>query len=188
MNAAEHLVCSSALWRWFTERQLLPWVLSSHVLGDHLLEIGAGSGAATAFLRQRVVRVTSLEYEHRSLLELDSQRAGGSGRAVQGDASRLPFAEQTFSSALAVLVLHHLISPERQDQMFAEVFRVLRSRGIFFVFEITDGWLNRAIHFRSTFTPVSPSSAPARLAAAGFSQMAIELRNGGFRLSAVRPK
>jgi len=188
MNAAERLVCYSSSWRWFTQRQLLPWVLSCHPLGDHLLEIGAGSGAATTFLCQRVARVTSLEYDHRSAVKLDAQRKGGPGWAIQGDASRLPFAEQAFSSALAVLVLHHLRSQKAQEQMLTEVFRVLRPGGIFLIFEITDGWLSRAMHHRSTFNPVLPSTAPARFAAAGFSQLAIDLRKGFFRLSAVRPK
>jgi len=187
MNAAEHLVCSSSWWRWLTEHRLLPWVLSHHSLGDHLLEIGAGSGAATTFLRERV-RVTSLEYDHRSTVKLNSQHQVGLGWAVQGDACRLPFKEQTFSSALAVLVLHHLKSRELQDQVFAEVFRVLLPGGIFLAFEITDGWFNRVMHFRSTFTPVSPSSASARLTETGFSQTEIDLRKGTFRLSAVRPK
>jgi SAM-dependent methyltransferase len=188
MNTAEHLFCSSSLWRWFTRRQLLPWVLSRNHLGDHLLEIGAGYGAATPYLRQRLERVTSLEYDHRSTVKLNSHHNGGLGRAVRGDAAQLPFPDQAFSSALAILVLHHLKSREAQDQMFAEVFRVLRPGGIFLAFEITDGWINRAIHFRSTFTPVKPGSAFARLSSAGFSRVAVDLRKGAFRLSAFRPK
>lgn len=188
MNAAEHFFCSSSLWRCFTQRQLLPWVLSRHRLGDRLLEIGAGYGAATSLLRQRAARVTSLEYDHRSSIKLSSHYNGGPGGAVRGDASRLPFPDQIFSSALAILVLHHLKSREAQDQMFTEVFRVLRPGGIFLTFEITDSWIQRVVHYRSTFTPVPPASAPARLSAAGFSRVAIDLRRGAFRLSAVRPE
>jgi ubiquinone/menaquinone biosynthesis C-methylase UbiE len=188
MNTAEHFFCSSSLWRWFTQRQLLPWVLSRNRLGDHLLEIGAGYGAATACLRQRVDRVTSLEYDHRSTVKLGSHHNGGPGGAVRGDAAQLPFPDQTFSSALAILVLHHLKSREAQDQMFAEVFRVLRPGGIFLAFEITDNWINRVSHFRSTFTPVKPGSAFARLTVAGFSRVAVDLRKGAFRLNAVRPE
>jgi ubiquinone/menaquinone biosynthesis C-methylase UbiE len=186
MNRAEHIVCSSSLWRYFTGRQLLPWVLADESLGDHLLEIGAGSGAATAHLRQRVARVTSLEYDHQSVRRLASQHCNAHGAAIRGDAARLPFAGETFSSVVAILVLHHLKSQEAQDRVFAEVFRALRPGGVFLAFEITDSWLHRVGHFRSTFTPLAPGSAFARLNAAGFSRVAIDLRKGAFRLSATR--
>ena len=186
MNRAEYLVCSSSLWRCFTSRQLLPWVLGDEPLGDHLLEIGAGSGAATACLRLRVPRVTSLEYDHFSLRRLASQHCNAHGAAIRGDAARLPFSSETFSSVIAILVLHHLKSQEAQDRMFAEVFRVLRPGGVFLAFEITDSWLHRVGHFRSTFTPLRPGSAFARLNVAGFSRVAVDVRKGAFRLCATR--
>jgi len=186
MNRAEHLVCSSSLWRRFTGRQLLPWVLADESLGDHVLEIGAGSGAATAHLRQRVPRVTSLEYDRQSVRRLASQHRNAYGVAIQGDAARLPFASETFSSAIAILVLHHLKSQEAQDRVFTEVFRILRPGGVFLAFEIADSWFHRVGHFRSTFTPLVPGSAFARLNAAGFSRVAIDLHRGAFRLSATR--
>jgi ubiquinone/menaquinone biosynthesis C-methylase UbiE len=188
MNAAEHFFCSSSVWRYFTQRQLLPWVLSGVCLGDHLLEIGAGYGAATAHLATRVPRVTSLDYDHKSTLKLKSQNGNGTAAAIRGDAAQLPFAHQTFSSALAILVLHHLKSAELQDQMFAEVCRVLRPGGIFAAFEVTDSWFHRLGHIRSTFTPLAPGSVPPRLSAAGFSSIALDLRKGAFRLTAIRPK
>ncbi|HYA78719.1 MAG TPA: class I SAM-dependent methyltransferase [Candidatus Bathyarchaeia archaeon] len=186
MNAAENWICSSSLWRWFTTRQLLPWVLSGISLGDHLLEIGAGYGAATAHLNTQVPRVTSLEYNHNSVRKWKSSN-NGTAPVVCGDASNLPFAARTFTSALAILVLHHLKSIELQDQMFAEAFRVLRPGGVFMAFEITDSWLYRLGHIRSTFTPVAPSSVSPRLIAAGFSGISLYVRRGAFRITALRP-
>jgi SAM-dependent methyltransferase len=188
MNAAEHFICSSSLWRYLTGRQLLPWVLSGAGLGDHLLEIGAGYGAATPHLKTRVARVTSLEYDHNTTLKLKSRKGNGETVAIRGDAAHLPFASQTFSSALAILVLHHLKSLDLQDQMFAEVFRVLRPGGVFVAFEITDSWFHRGGHIRSTFTPVAPSSVFPRLSAAGFSRISLDVRRGAFRVTALRPK
>jgi SAM-dependent methyltransferase len=186
MNAAEHFICSSSLWRHITGWRLLPWVLSGSPLGDHLLEIGAGYGAATAHLQACVSRVTSVEYDHRSALKLKSQNSEAPSGIVCGDATKLPFACRTFSSALAILVLHHLKSKVLQDRMFAEVFRVLRPGGVFLAFEITNNWIHRVVHIRSTFTPVNPASVFPRLAAAGFSQVNLDLRNGGFRATAIR--
>lgn len=186
MNAFEHLICSSSLWRHLTQRRLLPWILSDTLLGDHVLEIGAGYGAATSLLRKSVPRVTSLEYNHNATRRLKSLPNDGPGEALTGDGSQLPFPAQTFSSILAVLVLHHLKSKALQDQMLAEVFRVLRAGGTFVAFEINDSWIHRVGHFRSTFTPMSPSSAFTRLTAAGFSRISIDFRAGAFRLSALR--
>jgi SAM-dependent methyltransferase len=188
MNSAEHYFCSSALWGYLTRRQLLPWLLSGARLGDHVLELGAGYGAATEGLGNRVSRVTSLDYDAASIQRLRLKHSGDASAALCGDAARLPFADETFTSAVGILVLHHLQSRELQDRMFAEVFRVLRPGGVFLAFEITDTWLNRAIHYKSTFTPLTPGSAFARLTSAGFSRVSIDFRRGGFRLSATRAK
>ena len=182
MNALENWFCSSSFWRRTTEQRLLPWILADVQLGEHVLEIGAGAGAATAELLRRAPRVTSLEYDHAL-----AARIGQPANVVQGDAAALPFADRRFSCAVALLVLHHLKSSALQDRAFAEIHRVLRPAGHFIAFEIQDGWLHRAAHFRSTFVPVPPVSLAARLANAGFSGGAkMESQMGGFRFQAQR--
>ena len=73
MNHLEHFFCSTSLWQRMTHRFLLPWVLSGARLGDHVLEIGAGYGAATGHLLKLAPRVTSLEYDARLLQNLKEQ-------------------------------------------------------------------------------------------------------------------
>lgn len=191
MNALENRFCGSRLWRWITCNQLLPWLTAGSNLGDHLLELGAGTGSATAALRERVARVTSLEYEFHSLAKLRLRTGAGprlaaKGTLVQADASTLPFADATFSSAIAVLMLHHLRSREQQDLAFSEVRRVLRPGGVFLALEIPDGWLNRIMHISSTFVAVAPASVPARLSAAGFWGCSVDFRSSAFRIRALR--
>lgn len=186
MNRLENWFCASSLWRYLTRRQLLPWILAGTNLGDHLLEIGAGPGAATEELRRRVPRVTSLEYDRGLVTSLAKHRYGGPGEVLQGDAASLPFPEKTFSAAIAVLVLHHLRTGEQQDRALAEIRRVLLPGGTFLALEIQDGWLQRISHFRSTFVPVVAGSFEDRLTAAGFSQIALDFRGGAFRVRAVR--
>jgi len=65
---------------------------------------------------------------------------------------------------------------------------VLRPGGVFFAFEIQDGWMQRAAHTHSTFVPLAPGSSNARLHAAGFSRVTVDLRRGGFRIRALRPR
>lgn len=216
MNKLENWFCATSFWQRITEGRLLPWLLEGEDLGEHLLEIGAGAGAATPELCRRARRVTSVDYSREFAVALaaknrwsisngasmDAQEGQNSGTgvvqkekspsrhsslsALRCDAARLPFASGTFSSAIAVLVLHHLLSEEQQDLAFAEIHRVLRPGGIFLALEIADGILYRLVHVCSTFTAVSPASIEGRMLDAGFSQVRIGFRRGAFCVRALR--
>jgi SAM-dependent methyltransferase len=186
MNRYETWFCGSRLWRWVTRRHLLPWVLQGSELGEHVLELGAGPGAATEELGRMAARVTSLEYDHAFAAKLGARIKHSNAGVIQADAAFLPFADRTFSSAIAILVLHHLRSSELQDRAFAEIWRVLRPGGVFLAFEIQDGCLHRVAHIRSTFVPVVPASAFARLTAAGFSRVTVDFQRGAFQIRAMR--
>ena len=188
MNRCETWFCGSPFWRYVTRRQLLPWILQGSELGDHVLELGAGPGAATQELGQLATRVTSLEYDHAFSAKLGARVSGASVTVIQGDAATLPFSDGTFSSAIAILMLHHLRSNELQDRAFAEIWRVLRPGGVFLAFDIQDGWLHRVGHIKSTFVPVAPASAFARFTATGFSKVTVDIRRGGYRIRALRAR
>jgi SAM-dependent methyltransferase len=183
LNALENWFCSTGFWQRITRDHLLPWVLAENSLGDHVLELGAGSGAGTATLKRLAPRVTSLEWSHdfAARLAVTNRHA-----VVQADAVLLPFAGGTFSSAVAVLMLHHLRTRTAQEDAFREVFRVLRPGGSFFVFEIEDNLLHRVIHIGSVFVPVDRADVADRLRNAGFSNVKLTSRSGGFRFSAMR--
>jgi ubiquinone/menaquinone biosynthesis C-methylase UbiE len=184
MNSFENWFCASGWWRYLTERRWLPWLLEGADLGEHVLEVGAGPGSATAELARRARGVTSLEYSHDFCVRLQARVDAAS--VVQGDASVLPFASQTFNSAIAVLVLHHLRSSDAQDRAFAEIFRVLKPCGVFVALEIQDGWLTRVAHFRSTFVPVSTDGLNSSLRAVGFSNVILNNQRGAIRIRAER--
>jgi ubiquinone/menaquinone biosynthesis C-methylase UbiE len=184
MNSLENWFCASGMWRSLTEQKWLPFALEGISLGDHVLEVGAGPGAATRALAARTRRVTSLEYSHKFCVDL--REKAGAASVVQGDAAVLPFRDDTFSSAIAVLVLHHLRSREAQDCALAEIHRVLKPGGIFIALEIADSWLSRALHTHSTFVPVVPAQLGRRLRAAGFANARVTNRNGGFLVRAQR--
>src|SRR6266568_1068006 len=166
MNKFENWFCGSSLWRFGTERKLLPWILSGYALGDHVLEVGAGQGATTHELLRRAGRVTSLEYDPAFVSKLAERHKATRVTVVRGDAATLPFPDHTFSSVVAVLVLHHLRSRVQQNEAFQEFHRVLRPGGM--------------------FVPVSPASAFARLTVAGFSRIAVDIERTAFRVCALR--
>jgi SAM-dependent methyltransferase len=198
MNRLENWFCSTNFWAGVTQNRLLPWMLQGVELGSSVLELGAGPGAATPALLHKFSSVTSLEYNAafaakltrdsriNTSFENTDQRAGTIAHVVQGDATRLPFADESFSCTIAILMLHHLSSVELQDRAFTEIRRVLKPCGIFLAFEIHDGWLQRFIHIGSTFVPLAASAANARLNTAGFSRVAVDFRRGAFLLRAQR--
>ncbi|HEY2459776.1 MAG TPA: class I SAM-dependent methyltransferase [Candidatus Acidoferrum sp.] len=187
MNRLENWFCATPFWQRITEERLLPWVEEDCVLGDHVLEIGAGLGAATVGLRKMAARVSCLEYSHAFAAGLKRKTQDLNVGVVQGDAAELPFASKTFSSAIAILVLHHLRSKEAQDRALTEIYRVLRPGGVFVACEIQNGWLQRAVHFKSTFVATDSQDLSSRLISTGFRKPVISFRRGGFRISAERP-
>ena len=151
-------------------------------------DVGKLFGHLDEELARLAARVTSLEYDHVFAAKLGARVNGPNATAIQGDAATLPFADGTFSSAIAILMLHHLRSNELQDRAFAETWRVLRPGGVFLAFDIQDGWMHRVAHIRSTFVPLVPASAFARLTAAGFSKVTVDIQRGGFRIRALRAR
>jgi len=187
MNRLETWFCATNFWSNVTRERLLPRMLDGAELGTCVLELGAGSGVATAELLRRFPSVTSLEYSAAAIPKITgAQVEGRAALVVRGDAAQLPFADGSFTCAIAILMLHHLRSPELQDSAFAEIRRVLQPGGIFLAFEIRDGWVQRLIHTRSTFVPVNASTANARLNAAGFARVSVDFMRGAFLLRAQR--
>ncbi|HEY2536046.1 MAG TPA: class I SAM-dependent methyltransferase, partial [Solirubrobacteraceae bacterium] len=130
MNGIHRTICASRWWARGVERELIPWCLDGVELGDDVLEIGPGFGATTRVLARRPGRLTALELEERYCRRL-RRELGDSATVIQGDATELPFPEDSFSGAVCFTMLHHVPSPELQDRLLGEVTRVLRPGGTF---------------------------------------------------------
>lgn len=126
MNWLHHRICSSPTWRRKLESDLLPWALQHVSLGSDLLELGPGFGFTTAFLHARTANLTTVEVHHASAKRLLQCFRGTNVRVVEADAAALPFADCSFSAAACFTMLHHISSMELQDQLFRNVYRVLR--------------------------------------------------------------
>lgn len=187
MNRIHRWYCRSAHWRRTVEERLLPWVLGDAPLGDDVLEVGPGPGLVTDALRRRGVPLTSIEVDPALARRLRSRVPASEVDVVQGDATSMPFADGRFSAAVSLTMLHHVPSPALQDRLLSEVRRVLRPGGLFLGSDSRTGRVFEWVHWGDTLVPVPPEGFAARLEAAGFCDVAVDVAPGAFRFRARRP-
>jgi SAM-dependent methyltransferase len=185
MNRYHRRRCRSPGWSAFMAGTVLPRALDGIDLGSRVLELGPGYGASTRPLAARARSVTVLEYDP---LLADRLRAElGSVRVVQGDATSMGFAAGSFSAVVCFTMLHHLPGSAAQDRLFAEAARVLRRGGVFAGTDSRPSLRWRLIHLGDICTPVDPGTLPGRLAAAGFTRIAVDADERLVRFAAYTP-
>ncbi len=186
MNRFHRWYCRTDGWRRTVRERLLPWVLAGADLGDTVLEVGPGPGLTTDVLRARTARLTSIEIDAALAQALRRRTTGTNVTVVDGDATAMPFDDQTFSAAVACTMLHHVPSAELQDRLLREVHRVLRPDALFVGSDSTPSLLFRLAHLFDTMVLVDPGSFAQRLERAGFTDVSVETGAGAFRFRARR--
>jgi ubiquinone/menaquinone biosynthesis C-methylase UbiE len=187
MNLLHHWILNSNYWTRAVKEEIVPWGLAGVKLGDNVLELGPGPGVTTELLRQLHQRVTCVEIDARLADGLRQKFAGSNVTVVNGDAAALPFPNDVFSGAVAFTMLHHVPSPELQDRMLAEVWRVLRPGGVFAGTDSRWSLMMPIVHLFDTMVLVPPQGMAARLQAANFIDVAVETTKSRFRFSARKP-
>jgi SAM-dependent methyltransferase len=128
-------------------RDVAPWIV-----GERVLDLGAGEGHVAAALRRRGV----------CSVDVGPFRRAAVPYAVY-DGRRLPFADAVFDTALVLLTLHHC---EAADAVLDEAIRVTRRRLIvtesvyrnatdLFWLRTLDGRVNRLRHDGRMQTPLA---------------------------------
>ncbi len=188
MNRFHRRYCGSQKWARRCETSLLPWALKGVDLGEDVLELGPGLGVTTRLLARQVPRLVAVEVEADLAARLGTQLRqepdlDGRVTVLNGDAAALPFPDGSasgpgdnsggFSAVVCFTMLHHVPSPALQDRVFAEACRVLRPGGIFAGSDSQPSLRFRLIHLFDTMVTVDPATLPARLAAAGFSDVRV---------------
>jgi ubiquinone/menaquinone biosynthesis C-methylase UbiE len=136
-----------------------------------VLEIGPGRGVSTERLAEFGSPV--------SIVELDGELARGLRQkfparrvhVVQASGAQLPYQDASFDVVVCTTMLHHIPTSAIQDELFADVRRVLRPGGIFTGSDSVSNLLFRLAHINDDMTLVDPVTLPARLDAAGFSEV-----------------
>jgi SAM-dependent methyltransferase len=186
VNRLHHWLCRSGRWRKTIEKRV-PWVVSGADLGQNVLELGPGPGLTTDLLRLTLERLTAIEVDPGLAASLRSRVSGSNVEVIAGDATTMPFADGQFSGAVSLTMLHHVPSPESQDQLLREVWRVIAPGGVFVGSDSIPSLFMRLIHIGDTLVPVAPDTFGVRLEAGGFQVLEVEKNSNAFRFRARRP-
>jgi ubiquinone/menaquinone biosynthesis C-methylase UbiE len=185
MNEA-HEMCGSDEWRQVMRDAILPWVLGDADLGDDVLEVGPGYGAATDVLSVAVPKLTSVEIDGELAAMLTERFADvPTVQIVNADATALPYDDETFTGAACFTMLHHVPTVELQDRLFAEIARVLRPGAALVASDSLGSERLAEMHDGDTYNPVDPASLPDRLAAAGFRDVEVKVNEFGWGVIAT---
>jgi SAM-dependent methyltransferase len=186
MNEA-HQMCGSDEWRQAIREFILPWALGETELGDDVLEVGPGYGATTDVLATATPKLTSVEVDPELAAMLRERFADQpSVEIVNTDATKLPYANGTFTGAACFTMLHHVPSDELQNRLFAEIARVLQPGGALVASDSLASDELEAHHEGDTYHPVDPEALPDRLVAAGFERVEVRTNDHGWAAVAYR--
>jgi ubiquinone/menaquinone biosynthesis C-methylase UbiE len=125
-------------------RRIYPFLVDALAVrsDDRVLEIGCGSGAASALIADRVSDGLVCATDPSPVMVAQARRRlrkaaeAGRARVVMTTAEELAFPDESFTAALAVFSLHHWSDPGRG---LAQILRVLRPGGRLLIAERSQG-------------------------------------------------
>jgi ubiquinone/menaquinone biosynthesis C-methylase UbiE len=160
-------------WAAYMQEEVLPLAVDGVNLGDDVLELGPGPGAVTAWLADRVKRLTAVEHEEAAAAALAERFP--SVTVLHGDAANLPYPDASFDTVVSCTMLHHVPTRALQDKLLASAFRVLRPGGAFVGSDSppSDG-LHR-FHENDVYNPVEPATFLTRLQTIGFGSITLRV-------------
>lgn len=159
MNILHRWCCRSRPWARAVDRWLVPWALDGVDLGAQVVEIGPGYGATTRALLRRVPQLTAVEIDPELAARL-RDLFSGAVTVVHGDGTSMPLQAGSASGVVCFTMLHHVPSPQLQDRLFADAYRVLRPGGVFAGSDSVATPLFRLLHVGDTSSPSIRSRCP----------------------------
>jgi ubiquinone/menaquinone biosynthesis C-methylase UbiE len=187
MNRLHLEYCGGPDWGRLVRESIVPSVTAGHDLGDHLLEVGPGPGLTTDVLREMVPALTAVEADEGLAAALSARLQDTNVTVCHANGTRLPFADGTFSAAICLTMLHHVPTREQQDQLFAEMARVVRPGGVVLGSDNLDSPQFREGHIDDVCNPIDPAELPARLAGIGLQDVTVQRNPFAFRFAIKLP-
>lgn len=151
--------------------------------GEHLLDIGCGTGTLDLLLRKHAPQTTVVGLDiDPTVLAIAQQKATRGGTwlpLAQASADTLPYADNSFDQVVSSLVLHHLTTPQK-GWMLAEAYRVLRPCSRLSILDFgppAAGWLAALLTtFAANFEHIADNlhgRVPPLLRQAGFTDVQV---------------
>jgi SAM-dependent methyltransferase len=187
MNENHTRLCPSPEWAEHLHSEVLPAVTAGVALGEELLELGPGPGAATDWLRTRVRRVVAVEHDKPAADALARRLADTNVEVLHGDATALGFADASFDSAAAFTVLHHVPTRVLQTRLLAEALRVLRPGGALIGYDSMHSDELHHFHEGDTYNPIDPPALLTILLALGYCDVTVTV-DWGLKFVAHAPR
>lgn len=168
-----HALCATTEWSAHIRDDVVGYMTVHADLGETMLEIGPGPGAATEWLRHEVKRLVALELDVPSVASLAARYEGTNVEVVLGDAARLDYPDDSFDSVGCFTMLHHVPSARLQNAILREALRVLRPGGALVASDSLPGNGLHEFHAGDVCNPMDPGSLVARLDALGFERITV---------------
>jgi ubiquinone/menaquinone biosynthesis C-methylase UbiE len=173
MNENHTQLCPSPGWAAHIQDEVLPSLTSLAPLGEEMLELGPGPGAATEWLRHKVRRLVCVEPDQEAVEQLERRFSHSNVELVVGDATDLDFADESFDSVGTFTMLHHVATAQLQQRVLEEAHRVLRPGGTLLGSDSLASNDLHLFHAEDTYNPVDPASLLVRLQAVGFTSITL---------------
>jgi SAM-dependent methyltransferase len=173
MNENHANLLGTAEWAAHLHEDVLPVVAGGVDLGDDLLEIGPGPGAASEWLRHRVKRLVALELDPAAAAALKQRFDQTNVEPVVGDATAIDYPDGSFDSVGMFTMLHHVPTAALQNAILAEALRVLRPGGTLIGSDSLPSDGLHQFHEGDTYNPVEPAAFLTRLQTVGFGEITL---------------
>ena len=175
MNSSHLQLCPSPEWAAYIRDEVLPWLVGQTDLGNEMLEIGPGPGAATEVLRRRVTRLVAVEIDEDAAHRLAEKYADSNVEVAVGSGADTPYDAGTFDSVGTFTMLHHVPTLALQRSILAEALRVLRPGGVLIGSDSLASTGLHEFHAGDTYNPIDPAVLLALFQALGFDRFTVRV-------------
>ena len=100
------------------------------------LDLGCGTGWHIKSLAQQGFEMIGLDSSKEQIAKAKENNQDNNSNLLVGDSLNCPFADNQFDFVYSINMMHHLKTEEDQFRMWAEIDRVLKPNGYFFLHEI----------------------------------------------------